>query len=200
MKKKVKIIIISIALIIILSLLIFVSIYYSHPKYCNDLQSENISMTKKAIVVKVNPKHLDVMGFEGNTDLYRVSYEKEENIKFKEGQEILIYYTGGILETFPAQITNTEKIEIIEEEKIHEIPKNILQFYNSSKENVKITISEFTGSFISLTIVDKNELPYNYPNSYVIRKKVKNKDYTGIGYKIGQDTENSTSGFTRSRT
>ena len=49
---------------------------------------------------------------------------------------------------------------------------------------------------ISLTITDTNEIPYNYAHSYRINKKVKNKNYTGIGEKIGEDTENSTSSYT----
>ena len=35
------------------------------------------------------------------------------------------------------------------------------------------------------------------PICYSINKKVKNEKYTGIGQKIGEDTETSTSGYTR---
>ena len=42
---------------------------------------------------------------------------------------------------------------------------------------------------------------YNMNIQIVIKliKEVKNKDYTGVGYQIGENTGNSTAGFTRYR-
>ena len=100
------------------------------------------------------------------------------------------------MESYPAQIDNVQKIEIVQEKSNIEIPDYILWYCYSSKENVVVSINDFTKSSISFNIEDKNELPYTYSNDYKIYKKVKNKDYTVIGHKIGEDTENSTVGFT----
>ena len=66
----------------------------------------------------------------------------------------------------------------------------------ASNGNITISINDFTKSSISFNIEDTNELSYTYTNNYKIYKKVKNENYTGIGDKIGEDTENSTAGFT----
>ena len=63
-------------------------------------------------------------------------------------------------------------------------------------ETLLYLINDFTKSSISFNIEDTNELSYTYTNNYKIYKKVKNENYTGIGDKIGEDTENSTAGFT----
>ncbi len=162
-------------------------------------EENNMLANKKAVIIKVNEKYLDVMGFEGASDLYNVSYSSEGNIGFKQGQEILIYFNGTIAESFPAQIGKVGKIEILKEKSDIEIPEDILKFYYNSKEKVNINVSNLGTTGIELTIADTNELPYNYSHSYKIYKKVKNESYTGIGQKIGEDTENSISGYTRSR-
>ena len=104
-----------------------------------------------------------------------------------------------ILESYPAQLGNVGKIEITKENSDVVIPDNILRTFYSFHEKVNITISELTNIGISLTITDTNEIPYDFAHSYIINKKVKNKDYTGKGQKIGEDTENSVAGFTRNR-
>lgn len=158
-----------------------------------------MSETKKAVVIKVNDKSLSVMGFDRENDLYSVSYAEDGNNKFKQGQEILIYFNGIVAETFPSQIGNVGKIEIIKEKSDKAIPEDIIRFYYNYRDKVKTTISELTNSGITLTITDTNEIPYDYSDKYVVNKKVKNKDYKGIGYKIGEDTGNSVSGYTRNR-
>ena len=161
-------------------------------------EDNKASNTIKAVVV--NPeKGLLVMGIENAGDLYDVSYENKDNIKFKQGQEILIYFNGGMLETYPAQIINVEKIEILKEESDIKIPDDILRFCYSSRNNVTVSVSELTRTGIEISIKDTNELQYEYSNTYKINKKVKNKDYTGVGYQIGENTGNSTAGFTRYR-
>lgn len=161
---------------------------------------ENMTFTLSGIVVKVNEKSLDVMGINNGEDelnnLYSVSFAKEGNIGFKEGQEILIYFDGMVLETFPGQIHNVGKIEIIKEKIETEIPDNVLRFYNNSEDKVEVKISELTNKVLTIEITDRNEIPYEYANEYVIYKEVKNENYTGVGEKIGEDTENSTAGYT----
>lgn len=163
--------------------------------------TDNIANTKRAVVVKVNEKSLDVMGIENENstenDLISVSFGQEGDIGFKQGQEVLIYFDGIIAESFPAQINNVGKIEIVKEKSNNEIPEDVLRFYYNSEDNVTVSIDEFTKENLLLTIEDTNENAYNYEEiEYDIYKKVKNPDYTGVGQKLGEDTENSTSGYT----
>ena len=162
-------------------------------------ENNKASTTIKAVVVNAE-KGLLVMGIENTGDLYDVNYENKDNIKFKQGQEILIYFNGGMLETYPAQIINVEKIEILKEKSDIKIPDDILRFCYNSRNKVNVSVSELTRTGIEIIIKDTNELQYEYSNSYKINKKVKNKDYTGVGYQIGENTGNSTAGFTRYRT
>ena len=164
-----------------------------------DEENDNMNATINAVVVKVNENNLLAMGIENGTDLYSVGLKGAKNIKFEKGQEILIYFNGDVMESYPAQLGNIGKIEIIKEKGDIQIPDNIMRFCYNSKNQINITISELTNVGITLTITDKNELPYKYAHSYKINEKVKNENYTGVGQKIGEDTENSTSGFTRNR-
>lgn len=162
-------------------------------------ENNKASTTIKAVVVNAE-KGLLVMEIENTGDLYDVNYENKDNIKFKQGQEILIYFNGGMLETYPAQIINVEKIEILKEKSDIKIPDDILRFCYNSRNKVTVSVSELTRTGIEIIIKDTNELQYDYSNSYQINKKVKNKDYTGVGYQIGENTGNTTAGFTRYRT
>jgi len=164
-------------------------------KYSEQNEYTNMSTTMKAVVIKVKENSLMVMGFD-NIGLCSVSFAEEGNIGFKQGQEILIYFDGMIAASYPGQIYNVGKIEIIKEKSDIEIPKSILRYSYSSRNNVTVSISELTKTGIKFTIKDTNELQYDYSNTYTIYKKVKNKDYTGIGYQIGENTGNSTAGFT----
>lgn len=162
-------------------------------------ENNNMKATIKAVVVKVNDNNILAMDIDKASELYSVGTKNTPNIELKKGQEILIYFNGDVMESYPAQLGNIGKIEVIKEESSTQIPDNVIRYCYNSRDNVNITISELTSSTISLTITDKNKLPYIYAHSYKINKKIKNKDYTGVGQKIGEDTENSTSGFTRNR-
>ena len=177
---------------IMITLLIIILVTVSLGFVANYISKKTI----RAVVVKVSENGLLVY----NGSLYTVGFTKEGNIGFKQGQEVLIFFEGSIMETAPAQPVGVRKIKIIKEKSDREISEQILRYAYSSKDNVKVTVNEFTTTGITLTIVDTNELKYNYSHDYIIKKKVKNQDYTGVGQKIGEDTENSISGFTRNRT
>lgn len=151
----------------------------------------------KAVVVKVSENHLMVLDLEDEFGLISVGFD--ENIGFKQGQEIAISFDGMLITTYPGQLGNVEKIEIIKEKSEKKIPDEILRYCYSSYNNVKVTITELTSTGIALTIEDSNELPYEYSHSYIINQKVKDETYTGVGQKIGENTGNSTAGFTRGR-
>ena len=156
----------------------------------------NEIFTLRAIVVKVHNNGLTVMGIKGETGLISLGFTKEGNIGFKQGQEIIIYFDGTVMESYPAQLGNVGKIRIVKEKSDEQISEDILRYCYSSNKNVSISIKEITTSGMTLTIKDSNEIPYYYSNKYVMYKKVRNDDYTGIGYKIGNDTKNSTAGYT----
>ena len=185
MKKMVTIISLIIVIVVILVCL-FIAINYNTAKI-------------KGVIVKVNENNLLVMGIDNSTELYSVGLKEENNIEFKKGQEVLIYFDGTIMETYPAQPSNVKKIKIIKDISDVQIPENILIYCYSSKDNVKITINELTNSGISINIQDSNEIPYKYADIYTVYKKIKNENYTGVGVQIGENTENSTAGFTRNR-
>lgn len=181
-KKKNKILIIFLILVIVLVVIACSYIYF-----------EDFRATKRAVIMKVNKNSLSVMELDGG--LYSVSFANEGNIGFRQGQEVLIYFDGMIAESYPAQIHKVGKIKIVRQETDVEIPENILRYYNSSRANVTATISEFNLHEISLIIKDTNEYKYNYSNDYSIYRKVKNKEYTGAGYIIGEATDNSTPAY-----
>lgn len=183
MKRSKKIIIILLAIAIIVILLGVVANYVR-------------KTTIKAVVVKVSESGLLV----DDGSLYIVGFTDEGNIGFKPGQEVLIFFDGSIMQTAPAQLVGVRKIKIIKEKSDREISKQKLQYAYSSKDNVTVTVNEFTSTGITFTIIDTNELPYNYSHNYRIEKKVKNPDYTGVGQIIGEDTENSIAGYTRNWT
>lgn len=166
-------------------------------KYGIDIN--NTKASTRAVVVKVNENILLVSDTENMIALYSVGIKNFKDLKFEKGQEILIYHSGAILETYPAQFGKIGKIEIIEKQSNKQIPDDIIRFCYNTKENVNVSVNELTRTGITLTIIDKNDLPYNYSHSYIIDKKVKNQNYTGLGQIIGKDTENTTSGFTRNR-
>lgn len=198
MKKGIKILLVIIGIAIVLGL-IFFAVNYNRVHNSEELKSaenDNMKATIKAVVVKVNENNILAMGIENGTELYSIGIKNIENVEFKKGQEILIYFNGDVMDTYPAQLGNIGKIEILKEQSEIQIPDDILRFCYNSKDNVTITISELSNSGITLNIVDKNELPYNYAHSYIINKKVKNENYTGVGEQIGENTKNSTAGYT----
>lgn len=187
MKNGVKLLLIIIAIII----LVVITFAIIHSIKVNN----NTVATLKVVVVKVDENSLVVMETQNINNLISINAKSTTDIKFKKGQELLIYYDGIILTSYPAQINHIGKIKIAKEESDVVIPDSIIRYCYSSPNNVNFSISELTSRGISYIIKDTNELPYNYSSNYVLYNKVKDNDYTGIGYKIGEDTENSTSGY-----
>lgn len=189
MKKKKILLIVT---IIILVLLVLGYIFY---KSKEDRPIYNSKATIEAIVVKANEN--SILAMELNGSLYNIGTKKYSNLELKKGQKILVDFDGMVFETYPLQLGNVSNIKIIEEESNVEIPENILRYCYSSTDNIKVTINELKTSGITLTITDTNEIPYNYSHKYKIYKEVKNENYTEEGQKIGEDTDTSSSGYTR---
>lgn len=195
MKKKLMAIIIGATIIILF--FVIVSLGRINTRDANLVANENTSI--KAVIVKINKNSLIVMQTEKDEGLIDVSFSKQGNIGFKEGQEILIDFDGMMASTYPASISNVKKIKILNEKSNIIIPEKHLKYCFSSKDKVKISLAELTDTKIEFDIIDENEKQYNYPNSYSIEKKVENTENISVGQKIGEDTSNSLAGFTRNR-
>ncbi|MBR3614058.1 MAG: DUF3221 domain-containing protein [Clostridia bacterium] len=161
------------------------------------------SVKKKLIVVKVEEKSLKTMDFDEN--LYVVSVKNEDTSKFKQGQEILVYYDGIILTSYPGGIT-ADKIEILKEESDIEIPIEVLRHYNYSQKNISASVEEISNTGIVFNITDLNKIPLEYGNDYeysILKKNVENEEYNqnlGIDYNaitpgITTDTYTTTSSY-----
>lgn len=178
-----------IAIIVLLMIIIIGKVLY------NKMQPENMRVKMKAVVVKVNENSMTVIRVNSNRDLMNIGFTDEGNVGYKQGQEILIYYDGLIDSMYPGHIGNPGKIKIIKEESNIEIPEKALRYCYSSMNNVFVQVSELTNKEIILKFTDTNKLKFVFANSYKIKKEEKNPYYTGTGYKIGEDTENSTATY-----
>lgn len=190
MKKSTKIII----FIIILLVIIGTFAIYIFTQY-----QKNMLSSIRGIVMEVYENSLSVMGIEAGNEpgsLYSVSFAKDGNIGFKQGQEVLIYFDGIVADSFPAQIHNVEKIEIVAEHSEVEIPDDVTRYYNNTQDKVDVNVTDLTTKGVTITITDTNELPYEYTNDYKLEKEVKNEKYTGQGEYIGEATDNSVLGYT----
>lgn len=85
-------------------------------KYREDYgtENDNTMATTKAVVVKVNENGLIVADTENMSLLYSVGIKKFKDIELKKGQEIIIYHSGDIMESYPAQFGNVSKIVCIQ--------------------------------------------------------------------------------------
>ena len=113
MKKKTMVIIV--VAIIMIFFCVIISLGNINTKNANSAISERTSI--KAVIVKVNKNSLIVMQTEKDEGLINVSFSKEGNIGFKEGQEILIDFDGMMALTYPASISNVKKIKILKAQK-----------------------------------------------------------------------------------
>ncbi len=173
---------------------------------------ENTSHTMKAVIIKVNDTNLIVK----SGSLYSCRFGEEGNIGFKMGQEILIYYDGMILETYPGQISNVEKIEILKEKSDMEISEEDMKYCYSTSDNVSVSITDFTHTGISFTIKDNNKYKYDISKNYTIVKKnkkieeenklIEERNKNALKQQLEKDAEeykegrNFTTGFTPSET
>lgn len=154
------------------------------------VENRNKVATKEAVVVKVNDDSIDVMGTDNENDLLTVKYSEEGNHKFKQGQEVLIYFNGVIEPVQPKTIDTVGKIEIIKEKSNIQIPESALRNFYSSFDNVEVTVDDLNNTGITFTIKDNNDMPYSYANTYKILKKDitsmpsennQNEGYSSIG-------------------
>lgn len=115
----------------------------------------------RAVILKVEEKNLYVESLE-KTGHYRIYLPEKENTNFRQGQEILVYYSDKIIPAIsPAPISDVEKIEVIKDQS-NELDESTLKWLNHLWENMVIDINSFTTTGIELTITDNNDTPYPY--------------------------------------
>ena len=112
---------------------------------------DNMKVKMKAVVAKVNKNNLLFMNIK-DEDLIYVGFTDEGNIGYRQGQEIDIYYDGLILTSYPEQLSNVGKIEIIKEKSNTELPEKVLRYCYSSRDNVKIDVEKITKNGIVLKL------------------------------------------------
>lgn len=158
-----------------------------------DFQNEmNSQSTINAIIVNVNDNSLGVVHKDNLNEIMIIAIPDEDKNEYKENEEILIYFDGSILETYPAQVNNVSKIEIVNEKSNETIPTNVLRYFNSSKDNLEVTVDNISNSEIVINIKDSNEIKYEFSNKYSILKK--NEDTSQKEPEIVvPETSNSTS-------
>lgn len=139
---------------------------------------EGRTVTKKLIVVNVEEKILKTMDLNDDS-LYVISTKNEDMTRFKQGQEIKIFYDGIILTTYPGQIT-ADKVEILKEKSDKEIPIEVLRHYNYSQNNISVSIDEFSNENLNFYIIDSNEYPLDYGDYceyQILKKNTENEEF-----------------------
>lgn len=186
--KKVKKIIITTLIILILLIAVLGILFYMYLH------------TTTGIIVEVNDNSLWVTGTGQVSGLFSVGFANDGNIGFKQGQEILIYFNGYIMQTYPAQLGKARKIIVLKEKSEKEIPKEDLKYCYSSETKVSQYINEITPTSLTITITDTNEMPYEYYTDYKIYKEEINENYSEEEYWIQGNEGNSTPAYVRLRT
>ena len=134
-----------------------------------------IKSTMTGVVVKVNEHDLGVMGENGDFDLYWVSFGEEGNIGFKQGQEILIYYNGFVMEVFPARPSGVSKIEIIKEKSDKQIPDDVLNFFYNNVKSGLVSLKYIDNIANTITVdeaVNNGYFVYDGQNDKVYNKDI----------------------------
>ena len=111
---------------------------------------EELSMLK-AVIIRVDNDKFHVMS--NVYGLITFKYNEDNNTNYKNGQEILIYYTDGIIQTAPARIGNIVNIEIVKENSDIQIPENIIKTVYNSKENVSMSVFNSVSCISSMAVI-----------------------------------------------
>ena len=175
MKKVFKVIIFTIVLVFML----FIGIYLKN--HFIGKENFNIGKEKLRLVVIGICDFQEILAVDENGNLLQVRLKEIKNWseldKFEKGQEIEIYYDGGIITTYPGKITNVSKYEIVKEKSDIEIPEEVKKRYDNSTANLMVHAREITNEKLEFRILDTNEISYKYDFDYSLSKK--NSDQSG---------------------
>lgn len=178
-----------IVLVVIIAIWSTLLLAYKYPNNIKIKANKHIDATIEGVVVQVNGNGLLLYSKEGLLNSVVISETKKD--KFMQGQEIKVYYHGLVTPItegkFLKRINDVSNIKILKQQSNMEIPDKVLRFCYSSLDKVSIKIDELTKTGIKFTIVDENDLTYDYnlfndSNNYELYKKVGKNKYTGDEY------------------
>ena len=114
--KKVSSIIIFLAIIVIIVVGIAIKVAFAENNNENNEVStvggEIIKVSEGGVTFQANPDNLGSQFYVGtsNVPIFDTNGNRVDSRKLKKGQQILVEFTGGILETFPQGFTDVVKI------------------------------------------------------------------------------------------
>lgn len=177
MNKKI-VIILTIAILLVIGITYYIFSNVGSTLISVKKLDNNMSATKKAVIVNVTTNDLWVMEPDNYNDLIQVTFSDNGNSKFKQGQEILIYYNKEwqLDKSLKILIMNVGKIEILEEKSGVEIPKDMLIACYNSKKQIEIFDVDIKNNSIEYKIKDTNDYPYEFSENYELYKVEKNEE------------------------
>lgn len=141
------------------------------------LANRNMLAIKTAIVAVVDDDYLCVVDSQNQNLLYNVYYPEEGNRDFEIGQEIKIYFNGKSISSGRngiAELRNVGKIEIIDNAN-HLISDEILKRFNTTYDNVEVSIENLTNTELIFTITDNNDIKYEFASKFYLSKNIAEK-------------------------
>lgn len=186
MNKKIMIIL-TIAILLVIGITYYIFSNVGSTLISVKKSDNNMSATKKAVIVNVTTNALWIMEPDNYNDLIQVTFSDNGNSKFKQGQEILIYYNKEwqLDKSLKILIMNVGKIEILKEKSEVEIPKNMIIACYNSKDNIEVYDIAITNKKLEYKIKDTNDYKYEISESYEIYKietKEQNENKEQISY------------------
>lgn len=141
------------------------------------LANRNMLAIKTAIVAVVDDDYLCVVDSQDQNLLYNVYYPEEGSRDFEIGQEIKIYFNGKSISSGRngiAELRNVGKIEIIDNAN-HLISDEILKKFNTTYDNVEVSIENLTNTELIFTITDNNDIKYEFASKFYLSKNIAEK-------------------------
>ena len=141
------------------------------------LANRNMLAIKTAIVAVVDDDYLCVVDSQNQNLLYNVYYPEEGNRDFEIGQEIKIYFNGKSISSGRngiAELRNVGKIEIIDNAN-QLISDEILKKFNTTYDNVEVSIENLTNTELIFTITDNNDIKYEFASKFYLSKNIAEK-------------------------
>lgn len=178
MKRGLKILIIVLVILIVVSIAVLLVKHFKTNEVSNELTGNSISYDNKdaiatmdVVIAKVEDRYLGVINKDEPNDIMTADIPDGDTNKYKQNQEIRVYYNGEILESYPGSFSNVSKIEILKETSEVTVPEKVLKYFYSSRVNVSVYNINVTQTGISFEIKDTNDLKYEYTNTYALYKK-----------------------------
>ena len=141
------------------------------------LANRNMLAIKTAIVAVVDDDYLCVVDSQDQNLLYNVYYPEEGSRDFEIGQEIKIYFNGKSISSGRngiAELRNVGKIEIIDNAN-QLISDEILKKFNTTYDNVEVSIENLTNTELIFTITDNNDIKYEFASKFYLSKNIAEK-------------------------